>query len=184
MRAEEVKEAVDRYLAELGRLKGEIAGLEREMGWQLAELREAWRYRLEPLEGQKVALEAALQSLARENKGTLFRGESDRLDLPHGALLYEVQRRVRRARQVLARLEEAGYTEAIRIAKSVDWEALERALPGLLAATEVITTVNLGISSSDIRERLRRGWPIRYQVPAAVERYIREHRLYLPEEHP
>lgn len=60
----------------------------------------------------------------------------------------------------------------------VDWEALERDLPGLRAATEVIATVNLVISSSDIRARLARGWPIRYQVPAAVESYIREHHLY------
>lgn len=83
--------------------------------------------------------------------------------------------------------------EVIRLARlvavqrpgfTVDWETLERELPGLRAATEVISTINLGISSSDIRDRLRRGWPIRYQVPAAVEHYIREHHLYLPEEHP
>lgn len=36
----------------------------------------------------------------------------------------------------------------------------------------------LGISSSDIRERLRKGRSIRYLVPPQVERYIREHRLY------
>jgi len=82
--------------------------------------------------------------------------------------------------------------EVIRLARlvavqrpgfTVDWEALERALPGLRAATEVITTIHLGISSTDIRDRLRQGRPIRYQVPAAVERYIREHHLYLAEEH-
>ena len=34
------------------------------------------------------------------------------------------------------------------------------------------------IASSDIRVRLRQGRSIRYLVPAAVERYIRSHRLY------
>jgi len=37
----------------------------------------------------------------------------------------------------------------------------------------------LDISSSDIRQRLSRGQSIRYLVPAPVERYVREHRLYL-----
>lgn len=36
----------------------------------------------------------------------------------------------------------------------------------------------LEISSTDIRERVRRGLPIRYLVPEAVERFIRRKRLY------
>ena len=60
---------------------------------------------------------------------------------------------------------------------SVDWSDLERAVPGIRQASEVIDTVNIGISSTDIRERLRQGLPIRYQVPDAVESYIRDKRL-------
>ncbi len=36
----------------------------------------------------------------------------------------------------------------------------------------------LEISSTEIRRRLKRGQPVRYLVPAAVERYIRERGLY------
>ena len=36
----------------------------------------------------------------------------------------------------------------------------------------------LEVSSTEIRRRLRRGEPVRYLVPDAVERYIRERRLY------
>ena len=62
-----------------------------------------------------------------------------------------------------------------------DWEALERAIPGLRGATDVIDTVRLDISSTELREQVRQGMPSRYLVPAPVEVYIREHRLYAGE---
>jgi len=62
-----------------------------------------------------------------------------------------------------------------------DWVALERAIPGLCEDTEVIDSLRLDISSSELRERVRQGMPIRYLVPAPVEAYIREHRLYQSE---
>lgn len=63
-----------------------------------------------------------------------------------------------------------------------NWEALERTIPGLSRVTEVIDTLRLDISSTELRERVRRGMPIRYLVPAPVEAYIRARRLYLDEE--
>ncbi|NLG48628.1 MAG: nicotinate-nucleotide adenylyltransferase [Chloroflexi bacterium] len=61
----------------------------------------------------------------------------------------------------------------------VDLAALDRELPGLAANTELLTTVRLEISSTDLRERVSEGRPIRYQVPDQVEAYIREHGLYI-----
>ncbi len=42
----------------------------------------------------------------------------------------------------------------------------------------VLPTTVVGVSSSEIRSRVRGSKPVRYLVPEAVERYITEHRLY------
>jgi len=70
--------------------------------------------------------------------------------------------------------ERAGY--------QVDLDALEAELPGLRDTLELIDTPELSISSTDLQGRLQRGLPIRYQLPAQVEAYIRKHKLYLQEE--
>jgi len=60
----------------------------------------------------------------------------------------------------------------------LDWQVLEDQVPGVSSATDLLETISLGISSTDIRARLQQGLPIRYQIPAAVESYIRQHHLY------
>ena len=76
--------------------------------------------------------------------------------------------------------------EIIRLARIVavsrpgtclDLATLDERLPGLSAATDLITAVHIGISSTALRERLAEGRPIRYLVPAAVENYIRGQHL-------
>lgn len=59
-----------------------------------------------------------------------------------------------------------------------DLAELERALPGISRRLECVEMPVLGISSSDLQRRVREGRSIRYQVPAAVARYVAEHKLY------
>lgn len=61
---------------------------------------------------------------------------------------------------------------------ALDLEALDRELPGIAAATDLIDSISLDISATDLRARVRQGRPIRYQVPCAVAQYITEHQLY------
>jgi nicotinate-nucleotide adenylyltransferase len=59
-----------------------------------------------------------------------------------------------------------------------DLAPLESAVPGISSHIRVMEAPQLEISSHELQDRLRRGLPIRYQVPDAVERYICEHKLY------
>jgi nicotinate-nucleotide adenylyltransferase len=45
----------------------------------------------------------------------------------------------------------------------------------------IVDTPLINISSSDIRDRVKRGQSITYLVPPVVDEYIREHQLYLPQ---
>lgn len=65
--------------------------------------------------------------------------------------------------------------------QELDWSEAEELLPEALKARGVgraIHAPTLQISSTDLRLRCREARSIRYQVPAAVEAYIRQNGLY------
>jgi nicotinate-nucleotide adenylyltransferase len=62
----------------------------------------------------------------------------------------------------------------------VDLQALDRLLPGVASLVQLLDAPTLDISSTEIRRRVAEGLSIRYLVPAEVERYIEQHRLYHP----
>ncbi len=55
---------------------------------------------------------------------------------------------------------------------------LERHLPGISRRVDLVEMPAIGVAASDLRRRVAGGLPIRYQVPRAVEEYIRETGLY------
>lgn len=66
-----------------------------------------------------------LIGLMRAEKRTLF-GDGDLLRLKNGALLRQLLEKVQIPRDALARCEELGFSEVIRIAKSLDRAAVEQ----------------------------------------------------------
>lgn len=60
----------------------------------------------------------------------------------------------------------------------VDLHELDALLPGLASRVQMLHAPELAISSTDIQRRVRGGLSIKYQVPAAVEDYIYQHKLY------
>jgi nicotinate-nucleotide adenylyltransferase len=61
---------------------------------------------------------------------------------------------------------------------SRDLRHLQEAIPGLLDRVIQLDMPVIGISSSEIRQRIARGLSIRYLVPSGVEEYITEQRIY------
>jgi nicotinate-nucleotide adenylyltransferase len=61
---------------------------------------------------------------------------------------------------------------------SPDLQALEQEVPGVARSTIMLDIPPIDISSSEIRDRVLRGLPIKGMVPAGVEEYIKVHRLY------
>jgi nicotinate-nucleotide adenylyltransferase len=64
-------------------------------------------------------------------------------------------------------------------ATELDVAALERRVPGISRRLILLDNPEIGTSSSEVRERVAKGLSIRNLVPDAVERYIREHGLYV-----
>ena len=65
-----------------------------------------------------------------------------------------------------------------RLGSNVDLAGLESRLPGITDRLVFVDAPAIGISATDLRERLRVGQSIRYLVPEAVRLYIEEHQLY------
>ncbi|OPX18730.1 MAG: hypothetical protein BZ151_13135 [Desulfobacca sp. 4484_104] len=119
-----VLQAAEELLQQIGRISQEINLIKNEAEKEFERLRLGYQERLGPKEADLQILERTLRKLLRQEKGKLFDGPG-RVDLPAGALLYQVVERVKKARGVLEKLKEQGFQEAIKIAESVDWEKLE-----------------------------------------------------------
>ena len=60
-----------------------------------------------------------------------------------------------------------------------DLEQLEEVSPDAPSKTLILDGPCIEVSGADLRRRVAEGRPIRYMVPEAVARYIREHCLYM-----
>jgi nicotinate-nucleotide adenylyltransferase len=62
---------------------------------------------------------------------------------------------------------------------TIDWQKLEADLPGIRDRVILLDMPAIEIASHVLRERVRTGQSIRYQVPRPVEAYIHKHGLYV-----
>lgn len=92
----------------------------------LAAMRQKWTAQSQPYRERLRWLDKEIRNLITENRGEFFgESESARVELRNGYLQFEVFRYVKKARAVTPeKLEQLGYIEAVKIVKSVDWDAL------------------------------------------------------------
>lgn len=60
----------------------------------------------------------------------------------------------------------------------LDLACIDEEIPGASLSIQIVDVPQIAISASEIRRRVAEGLPIRYQVPEAVEDYIRRNGLY------
>jgi nicotinate-nucleotide adenylyltransferase len=61
---------------------------------------------------------------------------------------------------------------------SPDIETLQSEIPGIKDSLLPLSTPEIGVRSSDVRQRIAQGLSVRYLIPLKVEKYIREQGLY------
>lgn len=69
--------------------------------------------------------EKTLLAIMKQSKNLLFDG-TDIVRLPHGSLIRELADKVKIPRDALAKCEELGFDEVVKIAKSLDRDAVEK----------------------------------------------------------
>lgn len=113
----------DGLLAEVGQAQAELLRAQESAAAAMANVHAVWNGILVALQARLQGLDAAIVKLAKQRRIEFFDG-TDRLDLPHGALLHSWQEAVKKARGVLAQLKNQGLTEAIQVVETVKWEVL------------------------------------------------------------
>ena len=66
----------------------------------------------------------------------------------------------------------------IRPGSELDWSPLEQAIPQARETVTLLGTPEIGISSTEVRQRVAAGRSIRYWVPDLVAEYIQQQGLY------
>jgi len=121
----EALSAADALLKEIGQIERSLQETERLVQTSIENVRQTYAGLLQEHRADLGEKAKALRKFMKANKADIFAAD-DRVDLDNGALLMHVTRRVKRIRDMVARLEGQGLTGAIRIAKTANWDEIEK----------------------------------------------------------
>lgn len=109
-------------LAAIALAAKDLAAIEARYAFWVAKLKAGHAAKAQPIKDHMADLENDLRNLCKAQHSALF-GDGDRRDLDNGSLLSRLSRHVVKAKCVTPELlESLGYGEAVKVAKSVDWD--------------------------------------------------------------
>jgi len=120
-----VKDEVDKFLIAIKLEKSNLDFVEARYQEELEAIKARFYPEIEKYKENIRKLESELEKFVKRHKAELFDG-SDMVDTNVGRIIWQVKEAVKRAKGVLERLEELGWSEAIIIEKRVNWDELER----------------------------------------------------------
>jgi len=116
----------DELLGQIREAEEELSRKQVQANEALDEWKAVWGRSLKPLQERLAVLDLDLRALEKAERQAFFgESESCRVELPRGALLFQVARHVKKAKGVLAELERQGLEEGLKRLVVVDWDALE-----------------------------------------------------------
>jgi len=137
MAKNEAHETVNQILSDIAEASATLAELQRASDAMVQaaveQAKGAYALRIDVAKKTIATLEKQLKITAKSKHAEVF-GNRDRVDLPAGSVLWQVQDRVHRARGVLMNLKSIGRTDYLKITERVDWDKLETAPESFLGA--------------------------------------------------
>jgi phage host-nuclease inhibitor protein Gam len=121
----EIKMAANAWLIQIAGYEADIEVLEAEAKSALQALDAEYGARIVPLKAELKLYVSSLVATMKSNKAMLFDG-TDVVRLANGSLIHSVADKVSIPRDALAICEELGFDEVIKIAKSLDRDAVEK----------------------------------------------------------
>ena len=115
----------DALLAEIRTRAADIAAIEAEAQEKIAGISAEYEEKLTPLRLLLASADKALAGLMKAEKKSIFAG-GDVLNLVNGSLIRNQDWKVTIPRDALGKCEEMGFHDVIKIAKSLDREAIEK----------------------------------------------------------
>jgi phage host-nuclease inhibitor protein Gam len=120
-----LEECADLTLRNIKYTADRITNLEQQAETEMAAIREKYKTEIELLKWEFDCLDKEIVFLMKQNAGPLFDGR-DKISLVNGILIFAKESKVSLPKDALSRLEKAGFTEGIKISKSVDRGAIAK----------------------------------------------------------
>lgn len=118
----------DGLLEEIRRKKAELSTIENLLTRKIEEIRAPYAHQLNNLNQAAKGLEKELVALTLEHKAEIFPAVIDgsaRVDIDHGALIYQAFDWVIRSKGMLSTLQKMDRSDLMKIETSVNWDAFK-----------------------------------------------------------